>query len=167
MRYILGVLTVSVAVVAIYLIGSGGSGIATKVAAPVAAPTIAPIATALPRNPVSSERAIAIGRSQAKLLGDPDATLIGIEQMTLAEADKRNHPGDEQGTRAGKSAIPDDAPVWRVLMRGSFTPPRVFYDEEGNPYRLEPKPGWAFVLIDPETSRIVGYGFKPGSPPGP
>ncbi|MDP9380075.1 MAG: hypothetical protein M3Q29_07980 [Chloroflexota bacterium] len=52
-------------------------------------------------------------------------------------------------------------------MSGSFTPPRTFYDKEGNLYRLKPKPGWAFVLIDPETGRIVGYGFKPGGPPTP
>ncbi len=99
---------------------------------------------------------------------------IGIAQSTVRyrgsyslAADKRNHPDGEQGTRPGKSAIPDDAPVWRVRMSGSFTPPRTFYDKEGNLYRLKPKPGWAFVLIDPETGRIVGYGFKPGGPPTP
>ncbi len=112
--------------------------------------------------PVPKEAALAFAKSRANGFGDPNAVLIDIKLLTLAQAERTIQPsGPLDGPDEGYRLVPSDAKVWLVRMNGSFRAPHPPPELRDRPAR----PGWMFAIIDANTGQTVSAGFDPFDPP--
>jgi hypothetical protein len=171
-RYLLGALTVAIAVSGVWLVAVGSrhavsnssSGTQLAAAMPTALPFEPARSTPDPVAHTSRENLISRATGLARAMGEPHAQLKGFYITTLGGLSDVPGWGDPVEASIGSG----DRRVYAVQVAGSFTPMSEPPPSMSQPPPLETKPavvnetpiqGVLTIVFDAETGRLLGSSF--------
>lgn len=164
MRYALAVLTVIVAIPAVWLVSAGSWRPSSSPSAGAGPVAIRP--TGLPSEPTPGipdpsvltrrENLIAGAKGMAKVMGEANPQLKDFRLTTigaLAQLLPGWDRGDIANTRRAASGT-DDTPIYVVQLTGSFVP-----SSQPAGARIPPTPGVLTLIYDSKTGRQIASSF--------